>query len=209
MLFSIEFCFDSQIIFSLQKVLSDENSSTIIDTSASFLLENLDRRFPITENIIAATFLDPSTQRLPLIAEYLSENNTDMLTLLTKKWYEYDVILDKKTSTRSSPSTPKATKTPPAKRIRLELIQKHAISDVGVDSDVGSNIRKEYVKYISFSDVVDDPLLWWKKNALTFPYLSQLAKTLLAIPATSASTERHFSETGGLVTKKKAQLDPF
>jgi len=196
------------IIDSLKELLADENSSKIVETSASFLLENLNKRFPITENIVAATFLDPSTQNLPLISEFLSKNNTDMITLLTKKWYQYHVMLDKK-HVRSSPSAPKVTNTPPAKRIRLELIQKHTNSNVAIENDIEGNIRKEYVKYVAFSDVVDDPLLWWKKNAIAFPYLSQLARTILSFPATSASTERHFSESGTLITKKKAQLNPI
>lgn len=190
----------ADILFSLREVLADENSSKIVETSASFLLENLNKRFPITENIIAATFLDPSTQNLPLISEFLSNNNTDMITLLTKKWYQYDVMLDKK-HLRSSPSA--------AKRIRLELIQKHTNSNVAIENDIEGNIRKEYVKYVALSDVVDDPLLWWKKNAIAFPCLSQLARTILSFPATSASTERHFSESGTLITKKKAQLNPI
>jgi hAT family C-terminal dimerisation region len=36
-----------------------------------------------------------------------------------------------------------------------------------------------------------------------------LAKVILSFPATSASTERHFSEAGVLISKKKAQLDPL
>ena len=51
-------------------------------------------------------------------------------------------------------------------------------------------------------------LLWWKEHAAQFPYLSQLARRYLAMPATSASVERLFSVAGQVVTAKRANLDP-
>ena len=52
------------------------------------------------------------------------------------------------------------------------------------------------------------PLKWWKEHAAKFPYLSQLARRYLAMPATSASVERLFSVAGQVVTAKRASLDP-
>jgi hypothetical protein len=51
-------------------------------------------------------------------------------------------------------------------------------------------------------------LMWWKKHAVRFPYLSRLARRYLAMPATSASVERLFSLAGQVVTAKRARLDP-
>lgn len=55
-------------------------------------------------------------------------------------------------------------------------------------------IQNEYLKYSSVSDMVDDPLLWWKSNEAAFPYLSALAKVMLSIPSSSGATEHHFSQ---------------
>lgn len=41
-----------------------------------------------------------------------------------------------------------------------------------------------------------DAILYWKDNAARFPYLTKLAFSLLAIPASSASAERQFSAAG-------------
>ena len=51
-------------------------------------------------------------------------------------------------------------------------------------------------------------LMWWKKHAVRFPYLSRLARRYLAMPATSASVERLFSVAGQVVSAKRARLDP-
>ena len=41
--------------------------------------------------------------------------------------------------------------------------------------------------------VYEDPLLWWKKNESLFPILGRLARFYLALPATSAPSERILS----------------
>ena len=48
-------------------------------------------------------------------------------------------------------------------------------------------------------------LTWWKEHAARFPYLSQLTRRYLAMPATSASVERLFSVAGQVVTAKRAR----
>lgn len=52
-----------------------------------------------------------------------------------------------------------------------------------------------------------DPLAWWKTHASTFPTLSQIARKVLCIPATSAPAERVFSIAGLTISKLRAKLD--
>ena len=53
-------------------------------------------------------------------------------------------------------------------------------------------------------------LTWWKDHAAQFPYLSQLARRYLAMPAIkfSASVERLFSVAGQIVSARRASLHP-
>ncbi|CAM9490613.1 unnamed protein product, partial [Discosporangium mesarthrocarpum] len=52
----------------------------------------------------------------------------------------------------------------------------------------------------------DDVLAWWAKHQHGFPYLARLAVVHLAIPATSATSERAFSAADNTVTKKSNRL---
>jgi len=42
----------------------------------------------------------------------------------------------------------------------------------------------------------ENVLSWWKNHSCIFPQLSRLAPLLLSVPASSATSERIFSETG-------------
>jgi hypothetical protein len=52
-----------------------------------------------------------------------------------------------------------------------------------------------------------NPLDWWKKWEKSYPHLAYLASQILAVPATSAPSERCFSISGLLLSKKRATLN--
>ena len=51
-----------------------------------------------------------------------------------------------------------------------------------------------------------NPLKEWRRGEKIFPWLSLLARRVLAIPATSAAPERLFSTWGNTMTKKRCSL---
>lgn len=53
-----------------------------------------------------------------------------------------------------------------------------------------------------------NPLDWWRVKHHQFPLLSKLAIKYLAIPATSAPSERVFSTAGITIANERAKLDP-
>jgi len=56
-------------------------------------------------------------------------------------------------------------------------------------------------------EVIDDNLLdFWKRQNHIFPHLSVLAPQTLAIPASSASSERYFSVAGRLIEERRSCL---
>ena len=53
-----------------------------------------------------------------------------------------------------------------------------------------------------------DPLAWWKMHQGKFPTLEVLAKKFLAIQASSAPSERVFSQASLLISAKRTRLSP-
>ena len=52
----------------------------------------------------------------------------------------------------------------------------------------------------------EDDLSWWCRHQFAYPTLARLAKKYLAIPASSAASERVFLAAGNVVTKKRNKL---
>ena len=73
-----------------------------------------------------------------------------------------------------------------------------------------TKIRKEMSKYeaLSVPPKATCILGWWNFHSKMFPILSSLARMVLAIPASSAKSERTFSTCGNLVTQKRSRLGP-
>jgi hypothetical protein len=55
--------------------------------------------------------------------------------------------------------------------------------------------------------VYTNPLDWWKRHS-HFLFLSSVAKRILCVPATSASSERVFSDAGNVITEDRTRLTP-
>ena len=69
--------------------------------------------------------------------------------------------------------------------------------------------KNEFKEYCSqtCSNEDTEPLTWWKENEKLFPNLARMARDYLAIPGTSASSERAFSAGRHLVTDFRCSLD--
>jgi hypothetical protein len=61
---------------------------------------------------------------------------------------------------------------------------------------------------IDMKDYRSDVLTFWKLNTDELPCLSQVARQIHSIPATSAGIERQFSITGLILTSRRTCLDP-
>jgi hypothetical protein len=53
-----------------------------------------------------------------------------------------------------------------------------------------------------------NPCEWWRDRAVAYPLLSVVARKWLAVPASSAASERMFSSAGLTVNKKRTSLKP-
>ncbi len=55
-------------------------------------------------------------------------------------------------------------------------------------------------------DAFNDPLKWWKENCAEYLYVANIAHKYLAIPATSAPSERVWSHLARIVSLRRAHL---
>ena len=53
-----------------------------------------------------------------------------------------------------------------------------------------------------------NPLNFWKANCVEYPILSQTARRLFCISASSAQSERDFSSVGNTITDVRSRLSP-
>ena len=79
-----------------------------------------------------------------------------------------------------------------------------------MDEDPVNKLKSEMIKYESFSlsHREGNILYWWKTHSSLLPMLSRIARTILAIPSSSAKSERVFSTGGNTVTVKRSRLGP-
>jgi hypothetical protein len=69
-------------------------------------------------------------------------------------------------------------------------------------------VRDEISRYRRTPVVnVEDPLQWWKENEKYFPSLALAARLYLAMPASSAPSERVFSGMNIVVNKARNRLE--
>ena len=77
-----------------------------------------------------------------------------------------------------------------------------------VDQTEKSSIDIELLKYQGLSAISSNPLEFWKKHAHDLPILSKIVSKILALPASSASSERRFSIAGKVVRPEKSRQSP-
>jgi hypothetical protein len=83
--------------------------------------------------------------------------------------------------------------------------------DVVIDmrQHITNAVRIELINFAAVpiaANLSFNTLNWWKINQHLFPYLAALARLVLAVPATSAPSERMWSEAGLVVSKLRTAL---
>jgi hypothetical protein len=75
-----------------------------------------------------------------------------------------------------------------------------------VEIEIASYKAAARLSFENEEKCANNPLDWWRSNAVKFPNLANFARRVLAIPATSAPSERIYSVAGQIVTKKRNRL---
>ncbi|CAF3671087.1 unnamed protein product [Rotaria sordida] len=76
------------------------------------------------------------------------------------------------------------------------------------DNEYDDELHKYLEQRIDTESIDDNPLPFWYQNRLTYPILSQLARSIYSIPASTANVERTFSGSGMMINSRRTRLNP-
>ena len=184
----------AEIVSALKPCSSD---GTVLSELKRNMMNGLDHRFPISEIHVCAAILDPSQRHLEVVQDFLAEHDMTAVQFLTSMIEKYGV--EDVDSAKSAEQNDNSCE-PVWKKAKYELLMKHQ-SRMSDD--------REIQQYRCLSMHLDQDLLhWWKEQKNTFPRLSALAHGMLAVPATSAPSERIFSMAGLVLQAKRSNLAP-
>jgi len=194
---SITLLFRAELASTLE---AESTDSPVIAELKRNMRAGFDRRFPISDLHVSAAMLDPSQRHLAIVQEYLTERDTSGVQFLSDMITKYcsGPITDAEHT--ASGTGPTDDGEPAWKKAKQEMLAKHG--------STRSTRDKELQQYRCISVASDDLLHWWKTQRETFPKLSQLAQCILAVPATSAPSERVFSIAGLVIQAKRSSLAP-
>jgi hypothetical protein len=89
---------------------------------------------------------------------------------------------------------------------------RNKLAEIGGERINKSNVLNENPLEIEINQYLKDPtprkslLKYWHKKQINYPILSQLARSIFCIPATSSPSERAFSLSGLLITSVRSCL---
>jgi len=183
-----------------------------VSTFAKQLKALINRRFPKcgTENRLssAAHYLDPEYQGL-ILKQFTGAFNKarDGIKQMASR-YDEQIVLhhqDQETNETADETNDNLTA---AQRLKLSQAA-HVDNDGETSNGNRPAIEIEMEKYQKMKIThCSNILLFWKDNQDVLPLLSRVAREILAIPASSASSERVFSVGSLMCTARRSNLKP-
>lgn len=86
-----DFCYMiSRPYFSLNELLRDKKLSKLAKRAVQIILGAFDKRFKVNDNMILASFLNPSMQHLQIIKDHSNDRDVDVADALYEKWSNYE-----------------------------------------------------------------------------------------------------------------------
>jgi hypothetical protein len=196
---------------------------TMVEEFVNTIIEELEKRFPymgLQQDVVAfAHYIDPSHRGVILKHVPHSEG----LVVDGKEMTRYNEIcglIQKKFTTEEDELASELIflRPPSPEMDPVDLLfEEWRTQEPTIISVQGSRnstaltpIAKEMEDYLSIIKPPKgtNPIDWWKIHSGRLPMLSSMARHYLAIPASSASSERTFSQTGQIVNCHRTNLAP-
>ena len=180
----------------------------------SYLFEGKYSNVETSEIMDLSSFLDPRfitdyivNSELAIVKDRLIREGSDIYKEITAESSESTKSLE----SDKDEDDDTVTVTVSAKRRKLSSWLKASRQTSSTEAvSLEEKVKREIDAYekLPRADVELDPLKWWRVHASTYPVLAMLAKKYLCIPASSSASERVFSTSGNIVSKKRSCLKP-
>ena len=186
-----------QITKHLQVSATDSN---IIKDFKTHINDMMKRYFPINEMHRIATLLDPKFKRIAtkiMTEEEIKETLNSLNNMVD------ELPLVRPASFDSNQNT---SLEPPEKKRKIHNDNSSEFFVNLFESEEAA--INEVDSYWNSTDSEDNISSYWKSKTGLYPNLSQVAQSVLSIPATSTSSERSFSIAGRTLDNRRTQLHP-
>ncbi|ELU16167.1 hypothetical protein CAPTEDRAFT_213193, partial [Capitella teleta] len=164
-------------------------------TLKGLVMKNVQKRLVLTEDVVVASLLDPSTKNLYILGLSSEEKIENLSNALQT---HCDQLKNAEEGAQVKHAT---TKEPLSKR--QKLLKKYSSSNRSYQS-------KEVERFVHYQQMEEeeDPFKFWAKHATIYPNLGRLARRLLTQSAASVPVEAMFSTMGLVLNSRRASLSP-
>jgi len=188
----------------------DDRDCDEVKSLKKLVARNMDKRLPLTKDVILSTLFDPSTKSIVQLSDDEKEEMVYKAVTDQRKPPGGTGAQIQSCSTSNDPTSqsqmttiPMSAPIPVSKK--MKLILKHTPQLDQPDSQTREEI-KNYLRYIWSSTEDEDPLVFWKRGL--FPALQEPAKKYLTRSASSVPVENLFSTMGLILNGKRSTLAP-
>jgi hypothetical protein len=164
----------------------------------------------LTVKTMLSAALDPRTKGMkyfgPKDRELVREELKKQLKEIIRS--QTDVNGDRGTSQKSSVSSAESSNLSFIRSSKMTSMLADDIPETNTESEIERKAVQELqtLFYSTGLDKDKNPLTWWKIKEREMPFLAMLARAFLAIPATSAPSERVFSSCGRFIERDRYRL---
>lgn len=195
-------------VFGLRCELEDSQCETEEMKQVVFVMkDSINIRFKLDDvlgfnrSALFATMLDVRFIQL----SFLTPNQAEQAWKSLRTVYNVAALVDansQQSAAQADGRPHKKQKVNPAERFMCQT--QPVLTDL---RSVDSHVSSEFSHYQSLKSIDVDPLKWWAAHENEYPILSQIAKQVLCIPPSSASSERGFSALSNVNSAKRTRLD--
>lgn len=182
----------------------DCDNNVTIDECVAILKTGLNDKYVVKDFHKIATVFDP---RIRTLKNLCSENEKVRLHKLIIKDTKASFLKDDR---ELVDNINKFVEEPEPKKQKFSDLEEYFECSPSTSTSENVTLEEELSLYINSKSITTDtdPLTFWRNNKDTYKNLSQYAKYILSVPATSTPSERIFSITGKTLEKRRSTLSP-